>query len=182
MSNDNICISGDSENRKLTINIIKCCSKHPPITNSHGDKEEVGLVKEAEQKTGYGCSEDLNGVLFYFMLVFYWYSIWLFFEERGLHRNKHFGNEFEKTNKEKACQASFLESLKVKYDFNEKTQTNQSLNNTRSHPLMEAYSSRDQTFSLTTSERMFPNVPARYHGPGCAMEIEVLEKHHSKCR
>lgn len=63
----------------------------------------------------------------------------------------------------------------------EKTESDESLNDKMSHHLTDQYSPKNKIVRVA-SEPILPVLPERYHGPGCAMEINILEKHYPTCR
>lgn len=58
MSNGKLCNSKNNEKKKLTINIIKCLSKHPPICL----KNNCSQKKEVEPKIYSETRSNLKGM------------------------------------------------------------------------------------------------------------------------
>lgn len=83
----------------------------------------------------------------------------------------------------KSTQVGILESLTVEsQEFEQKSHT-RVLKNLESVPQKSIdKSKKSPKFAPVQPEIKLPVLPVRYNGSGCALEIDVLEKHKQNCR
>lgn len=165
MSHGNECESKNSENKKLTINITKCYKKHPPQSTEYTwdqrshlqsvvSKEKPTSFEYKPHKTVYHNNETLQ-------------------EQMNNERRPITVRDTENINHVKAKPGSLLERLTV--EPKQTFQDDKKVTSVKSPYFSQGSSSQAETKQL-------PSLSPRYHGPNCAMEINVLEKHEQTCR
>lgn len=175
MSNEILCNCKNDGKNKLTINIIKCFSKHLPISGKDKLNLSTELLSTKKLKLiHYNKNAELNGQ-----------------QPRANEGDSEY-NDLKKatflgrqdlasaeTKVEKKVQTRFLDSLIVD---NEKNPLEYNKDDNVKKTVKFKESTEYQEKSPNQSELKLPVLPHRFHGPGCAMEIDILEKHDGKCR